>query len=122
MTVAGLSVAAIAVVVGVAVVPTHVSFANGSIRCGTVLRPDRSSDLANACGPAGANQLRATLAMGLVLALLALVPLLIARLFRTQPWAVWATWAVLTLTVPVVGVAWLGIGVEYTPSSVFVDR
>lgn len=39
---AGLTLALVAFLFGVAVVPTHVSFGAGSLRCGTVVRPDRS--------------------------------------------------------------------------------
>lgn len=74
LTLAGLGVTVIAVAVGVGLVPTHVSLGGGSIRCGTAIRPDRTSEVAPLCGAAGANHPRATLAVGVVLAVLALVP------------------------------------------------
>ena len=43
---AGLLTAAIAVVIGTTAVPTHVTFGAGSMRCGTVLRPERNSEIA----------------------------------------------------------------------------
>lgn len=57
MTVAGLLLATVAVVVGTTVIPTHVTFGARALRCGTVLRPDRKSEIAPICGPAGANHL-----------------------------------------------------------------
>lgn len=79
LTVAGLVVAAIAVVMGTMVVPTHVTLGGGSMRCGTVIRPDRDSEIAPLCGPAGAHQLRVTLALGAFLAALAVVPVVVQR-------------------------------------------
>ena len=120
LTVAGLGLAVLAVAIGVWLVPPHVSLGAGSIRCGTVLRPDRSSEVAPLCGAAGANHLRATLGVGGVLAVLALVPLLLDwRRPRRRP-ALWAGWAAMTLVVAIVGVASLGM-VEYTPDSMFFD-
>ncbi len=120
LTVAGLLTAAIAVVIGTTVVPTHVTFGAGSVRCGTVLRPDRDSEIAPFCGPAGANHLRAALAVGTVLALLALVPVLVHWRRPERHTALWATWSVIMLFAAIVGIAALGL-VEYAPPSVFFD-
>lgn len=120
LTLAGLVVAAIAVVIGTTVVPTHVTLGAGSIRCGTVLRPDRDIEIAPLCGPAGANHLRAALAVGAILAVLAVVPLVVQWRRPGQHLSLWAAWGVIILVAAVVGVAWLGV-VEYAPESVFFD-
>lgn len=111
----GLAVAGTAMVIGIALVPTHVSFGAGSIRCGTVLHPDRTIEVARYCGPAGAHQLRSVVVLGAVLALLALVPAAIGRL-RPGPLriAAWVLWGTLFPVLAVVGVALLGL-LEYSP-------
>jgi len=120
LTLAGLLVAAIAVVVGTMIVPTHVTLGAGSLRCGTVFRSDRNSEIAPLCGPAGANQLRTALAVGMVVAVLALVPVLVHWRRPGRHAALWAAWGVAMLFAAVVGVALLGL-VEYAPESVFFD-
>lgn len=121
LTLAGLLVAAIAVVVGTTIVPTHVSFGAGSLRCGTVLHPDSSSEIALLCGPAGAHHLRAALIAGGILAVIALVPLAVAWKRPGQRRALWAGWAVVLVVTTVIAVAGLGFFVEYAPKSVFFD-
>lgn len=112
---AGLAVAGTAMVLGITVVPTHLGLGAGSIRCGTVLHPDRSIEVANYCGPAGAHQLRVVLGLGAVLGLLALVPMAIALIgqgpIRTAACTLWGTFFLIVATV---GVASLGL-VEYSP-------
>ena len=120
LTLAGLLVAAIAVLVGTTVVPTHVTFGAGAMRCGTVLHPDRDIEVAPVCGPAGANHLRATLAVGAFLAVLAVVPMLVQWRRPGEHLALWTAWGMIMLVAAVLGVAWLGV-VEYTPGSVFFD-
>jgi len=120
LTVAGLLTAATAVVIGTTVVPTHVTFGAGSVRCGTVLRPDRDSEIAQFCGPAGANHLRAALVVGAVLAVLALVPVLVHWRRPARHTALWAAWSAIMLFAAILGLAALGL-VEYAPPSVFVD-
>jgi hypothetical protein len=120
LSVAGLLLAVVAVVVGTTVVPTHVTLGAGSLRCGTVLHPDRDSEIAPLCGPAGANNLRAALAVGTFLAALAIVPLVVQWRRPGQHPALWAAWGVVMLIVAVVGVAALGM-VEYAPKSTFFD-
>jgi hypothetical protein len=73
---AGLTLALVAFLVGVAVVPTHVSFGGGSLRCGTVARPDRS-ELGAVCERAAANQLRAALILTAILTALACIPFVV---------------------------------------------
>ena len=73
---AGLALALVAFLFGVAVVPTHVSFGGGSLRCGTVVRPDRS-ELGAVCDRAAANQLRAALVLTGILTALACIPFLV---------------------------------------------
>ena len=120
LTVAGVLVAAIAVLIGMTVVPTHVTFGAGAIRCGTVLRPDRNTEIAPVCGPAGANHLRATLAVGAFLAVLAVVPLVVKWRSPGQHLSLWRAWGVIMAVAAVLGVAWLGT-VEYAPEGVFFD-
>ena len=120
LTLAGVLVAAIAVLIGMTVVPTHVTFGAGAIRCGTVLRPDRNIEIAPVCGPAGANHLRATLAVGAFLAVLAVVPLVVQWRSPGQHLSLWTAWGVIMAVAAVLGVAWLGV-VEYVPQGVFFD-
>jgi len=109
-----------AVVIGTTVIPTHVTLGAGSLRCGTVLRPDRNSEVAPLCGPTGANHLRVALAVGATLAVIALVPVVVEWRRPGQPRALWTGWAVIMLLAAVVGLAALGM-VEYAPESVFFD-
>ena len=120
LTLAGVLVAAIAVLIGMTVVPTHVTFGAGAIRCGTVLRPDRSIEIAPVCGPAGANHLRETLGVGAFLAVLAVVPLAVQWRSPGQHLSLWTAWGVIMAVAAVLGVAWLGV-VEYAPQGVFFD-
>lgn len=119
LTIVGLLVAAIAVVLGTTVVPTHVTFGAGSLRCGTVFRPDRNSEIAPLCGPAGANQLRQTLFLGAALVVLAFPPLILGRTRAGHP-AVWVAWGAIILLAAILGVARLGL-VEYAAEGVFFD-
>jgi len=121
LTLAGLGLAALVVVFGVAVIPTHAAPGNGSIRCGTVVRPDRESEIAPLCGPAGDNQLRATLVLGGILVLLAVVPVVVERFRPGQRPTFWALWATCMLGVALVGLGTLGFFVEYSPDHVFFD-
>lgn len=120
LTLAGLLLASAAVVVGTTVVPTHVTLGAGALRCGTVLRPDRNTEIAPVCGPTGANHLRAALAVGAFLAVLAVFPMVVQWLRPRQYAALWAAWGVIMLMAAVVGVVSLGL-VEYAPESVFFD-
>ena len=120
LTVAGLLLAAAAVVIGTTLVPTHVAFGAGSLRCGTVLHPERSSVIAPLCGPAGAHHLRAALIFGALLAVLATIPVVVQRIRPGPHVALWATWGMVMLLAAIVGVAGLGL-VEYAPESVFFD-
>ena len=120
LTLAALLLAAVAVVVGTAVIPTHVTFGAGALRCGTVLRPDRNSEIAPICSPAGANHLRAALAVGAFLAVLAIFPVGVQWIRPGRHAALWAAWGVIMLIAAVVGVAVLGL-LEYSPGSVFFD-
>ena len=86
-----------------------------------MLRPDRDVEVAPLCGPAGAKHLRAALALGALLAVLAAVPALVQWTRPGRHLSLWAAWAVTMLTAAVVGVAWLGFAVEYAPESVFFD-
>lgn len=110
LTVAGLLLAAIALTLGTTVVPTHVTLGAGSLRCGTVLRPDRESEIAPLCGPAGANHLRAALAVGAFLAVLAVVPAVVERRRPGRHRALWRAWSMIMLFAAVAGVAGLGGG------------
>lgn len=119
LTLAGLLVAAVAVATGLAAVPTRLALGAGSIGCGTVLRPDRS-DLSAACEPVLADHRRANLAVGAVLAVLTLVPLVMGRRYPRAAAKAWAAWGVFFVAVAVAGVAWLAT-VASVPDSVFFD-
>ena len=120
LTLAGVLLAAIAVLIGTTIVPTHVTFGAGAIRCGTVLRPDRNIEIAPVCGPAGANHLRATLAVGALLAALAVVPVVVQWRSPGQHLSFWTAWGVTMAVAAVLGVTWLGL-VEYSAEGVFFD-
>jgi len=120
LTLAGVVVAAVAVVASIAVVPTRLALGAGSIGCGTVLRPDRTGDLSAACERVVADHLRATLTVGAVLAVLALVPVLGGRTFQRSGAKASAVWAAIFVAVAVAGVAWLAT-VASVPSSMFFD-
>lgn len=119
LTIAGFVLVAAGVAVGISVVPTHVTLGAGSIRCGTVLHPDREIEIARYCGPAGAHHLHAVLERAAVLASIALVPLVIARFRPNAPPWVWVAWSVVMLLATVAGVASMGL-VEYVPAR-FLD-
>jgi hypothetical protein len=114
LTVAGLALAGAIVLLGVTVVPTHVTFGAGSLRCGTVLYPDRSSEVSRFCGATGANQLHAVLIVGAVLGALALGPVALGRKRAGDLSPVLAVFAVLFLCLAALAVAWLAT-VEYSP-------
>ena len=116
---AGLTLALVAFLFGVAVVPTHVSFGAGSLRCGTVVRPDRS-ELGAVCYRAAANQLRATLALTAVLTALACIPFVVEWRRPARYSRLWVPWGAVMLFAAVIGVASLAM-LDYTPESVFID-
>jgi hypothetical protein len=116
---AGLTLALVAFLFGVAVVPTHVSFGAGSLRCGTVVRPDRS-ELGAVCDRATTNQLRATLALTAVLTALACIPFVVEWRRPARYSRLWVPWGAVMLFAAVIGVASLAM-LDYTPESVFID-
>lgn len=120
LTAAGLILGIIAVILGTTVVPTHVTFGAGSLRCGTVLRPERGSELASFCGPAGAHHLRAALIVGTFLTALAIVPVLVQWRRPGPHPALWTIWAVAIVLAAIAGVTGLGM-VKYAPRTVFFD-
>ncbi|MDQ3640862.1 MAG: hypothetical protein M3450_05170 [Actinomycetota bacterium] len=78
------------------------------------------SEIAALCGRAGANHLRATLFVGGVLVVLAVLPLILER---TRPGihpVTWTTWAFVMVLATILGVASLGLA-EYAPEGVFFD-
>lgn len=111
----GLLVAALTLVVGTTLVPTHVSLGAGSLRCGTVLHPDQEGEIADVCGATGAHHLRAALAVAAIVAGLAVLPLGI-RPFRQRmgSWRFCAAWGAVLICVALIGVLSLGF-VEYAP-------
>lgn len=125
LTVAAGIVAVLVVVVGTTVVPAHVTLGGGSLRCGTVWHPERSSEiagLAHICARAAAEHLRASLGVGGFLAVLALVPLLFGRVRSTgMRRMLCALWGIGFVAATLAAVAWLGWGVEYWPPGVTFD-
>ncbi|MDP1806735.1 MAG: hypothetical protein Q8K72_16270 [Acidimicrobiales bacterium] len=104
---------------GVAVVPTHVSFGGGSLRCGTVVRPARS-ELGAVCDRAGANQLRAALVLTAILTALACIPFAVERRRPARYSRLWVPWGAVMLFTAVIGIAGLAM-LDYSPKSVFID-
>lgn len=115
----GLTLALVAFLFGVAIVPTHVSFGAGSLRCGTVVRPDRS-ELGAVCDRAAANQLRATLVLTAILTALASIPFVVEWRRPAQYSRLWVPWGAVLLFIAVTGVAGLAM-LDYSPKSVFID-
>jgi hypothetical protein len=115
----GLALALGAFLLGVAVVPTHVSFGAGSLRCGTVVHPDRS-ELGAVCVRAAANQLRAAVVLTAILTALACVPLVVEWRRPDRYSGLWVAWGAIMVLVAVIGVAGLAM-LDYSPKSAFVD-
>ena len=91
----------------------HVTPGNGSLRCGTVIDPDRSSEIGDMCPKARSGHVRATPAAGVVLALLSLSPLLAARVDRDHAGQGWlVTSVVIWIVAATLALAWI---VEYSP-------
>ena len=116
---AGLTLALVAFLFGVAVVPTHVSFGAGSLRCGTVVRPDRS-ELGAVCDRAAANQLRAVLVLAGILTALACIPFVVEWRRPARYSRLWIPWGAVMLFTAVIGVTGLAM-LDYSPKSVFID-
>jgi hypothetical protein len=116
---AGLTLALVAFLFGVAVVPAHVSLGGGSLRCGTVVRPDRS-ELGAVCDRAGANQLRAALVLTAILTALACIPFAVERRRPARYSRLWVPWGAVMLFTAVIGIAGLAM-LDYSPKSVFID-
>lgn len=107
---------ALAIALALAVVPMHITPGNGSLRCGTVIDPDRSSEVGDLCPKARSGHVRATLAAGVVLGLLSLLPLLATHADRNETGRGWLVASVVIwVVVATLGLAWIGWSVEYTP-------
>lgn len=102
------------------VVPLHLNFRAGSLRCRPVLRPDLHNEISPQCPTAGAHQLHGALLLGAVLVVLALLPLLLARTRLGRDPRFLGVWAVVLVVPAIAGGALLGLA-EYHPSSLFVD-
>ncbi|MEA2827349.1 MAG: hypothetical protein QOG43_1788 [Actinomycetota bacterium] len=107
-------------VLGTAVMGGHVDLGGASIRCGTVVNPDRAHEISSACGPARARQLRAALMAGAVLVVVAIVPAVVQRRRPVTGRKFVLAWAVGFVIVTVVALVWLGT-VTYTPDTIFFD-
>lgn len=116
---AGLTLALVEFLFGVAVVPTHVSFGGGSLRCGTVVRPGLSG-LGAVCDRAAANQLRAALVLTAILTALACIPLVVEWRRPARYSRLWVPWGAVMLFTAVIGVAGL-VMLDYMPKRVFID-
>jgi hypothetical protein len=107
---------ALVVVLALSVVPVHVTLGAGSLRCGTVLNHDTTSEIRDLCPAARSKHLRAAIGAGVALAEISLAPFLpqvsgegrASRLWLTSSVAVWALAAVFAL-------GWIASGVEYSP-------
>ncbi len=107
---------ALALVIATAVMPMHVTFGAGSVRCGTVLEPDTTSEIGDVCPKARGTHLGAAVGSGVLLALVALFPLVppvvagnrASRLWLVTSIMAWIVFATLAL-------AWIGTSVEYSP-------
>lgn len=121
LTLAGLSLVVAALVVGTMIIPTHVTFGAGSLRCGTVLRPERKSEVAPLCDRAAQNHLRAVLVIGAVLTAIALAPLAVASRRPGRHVVLAVGWAATMVLATILAVAVMGWVVEYAPDSIFFD-
>jgi len=114
----GLGITTLAFVLSVAVLPTHVTLAAGALRCGTVLHPDRTSEIHALCGKAGAHQLYdAEVGFG-GLALIAMLPVLVGRRHPAR-WrgAIAVVWLGIVLALAATAITWLGWITAYSPPS-----
>jgi hypothetical protein len=114
LSLAGVVLAAAVFAIGTVVIPTHVSFGAGSIRCGTVLHP-RSIEIPKVCERAATNQLRATAALTAVMVAFAVVPWVLGRLFH-KPNVAWGVWAAMYVAFAAVGLVFLAL-LQYSPPS-----
>lgn len=106
-----LAATATILLAGLAVVPVHVTAGAGSLRCGTILRPD-TTEMGEWCARARWPHVLATIGLAVLLALLALV--LLIRRWAAQPRLVMGVVAAWML-VAAVGLIWLALGVAYSP-------
>ena len=119
-TIAALVLAGLVVLVGVTLIPTHVSLGAGSLRCGTVWHPDRTSEVARYCGKAGAEQLRASLTVGAFLGCLGLLPMLCGRFSNRRRTVAFGIWIAVFLTGAAMGLLVLALS-EYSPRGTVFD-
>ena len=83
-----LIVSAVVLAVATTVVPVRVRLGTDSFTCPTVVRSQQADVVASAvCEHVGAYRLRATLAIGALLAALSLVPLVVQRRRELMAWA-----------------------------------
>ncbi|MEY2452241.1 MAG: hypothetical protein QOD92_1815 [Acidimicrobiaceae bacterium] len=120
VSILALSVMVLVFVLGTAAIPTHVSFAAGSLRCGTVLRPERASEIAPFCGAAGHHQLWYTVRTCALLTAFALVPLGLRVVGVRAGRGVSAAFLSGFVVVAVFGTVLIGF-VDYSPP-LFFDR
>lgn len=107
---------ALFIAMALAVVPMHVTFGAGSLRCGTVLDPDTKGEIGEVCPRARGQHRSASLGAGAVLGLIALIPLVTpAATGRDAGRAVLAAVASLWVVVMLLSLLWIGSGVEYSP-------
>jgi hypothetical protein len=121
LTLAGLGLVVVTILLGTTVIPTHVTLGGGSLRCGTVLHPDRMTEIAPLCGRAASNQLRAVLVIGAILSALALIPVAVGWRLAAPPPALWGVWVAVMLVAGLLAVAAMGWAIEYAPKSAFFD-
>ena len=106
----------LAMVIAIAVIPMHVTFGAGSLRCGTVLEPDTTSEIGEVCPKARGEHLRAAVGSGVFLALVSLVPLLPPVVSGERASRLWLVMSILAwLAFATLALAWISTSVEYSP-------
>jgi hypothetical protein len=106
---AGLVIAAVAFAVLTTAVPAHATFGAGTLRCGTVLRPARATEIGYHCAEATAHQLHTAAVIAIALAGLAFAPAVI-RPNRTTS----LVYLVVLFLVAALAVAWVAAFDEYS--------
>jgi len=119
LTIVALTIAVVAFVALIVILPTRLRFGSKVIACHSVVFPQRYDPIASAlCKKAGAYRLRASAGIGALLGALALVPILIDRTRPTR--RAFIVWGATFVFVMIIAIGLLAtVGARYT--SVFLD-